>query len=137
MAKKEETPQRRARRNYEIRNKEEREQATKQFNTRLSRGLHDEICSFLKEHRISKVELIYAGYEALRSQLGPMKPCEVSLAHKINQIKNNAESARTMALALLLFWKTQLNIMPIGIRKKTNIGKMKRIGLMPPRSVFP
>ena len=47
-----------------------------------------------------------------------MKPCEVSLAHKINQIKNNAESARTMALALLLFWKTQLNIMPIGIRKK-------------------
>lgn len=54
MAKKEETPQRRARRNYEIRNKEEREQATKQFNTRLSRGLHDEICSFLKEHRISK-----------------------------------------------------------------------------------
>ena len=51
MAKKEETPQRRARRNYEIRNKEEREQATKQFNTRLSR--------------------IYAGYEALRSQLGP------------------------------------------------------------------
>ena len=43
MAKKEETPQRRARRNYEIRNKEEREQATKQFNTRLSRGLHDEI----------------------------------------------------------------------------------------------
>ena len=86
MAKKEETPQRRARRNYEIRNKEEREQATKQFNTRLSRGLHDEICSFLKEYRISKVELIYAGYEALRSQ-----------------IKNNAESARTMALALLLF----------------------------------
>ena len=83
MAKKEETPQRRARRNYEIRNKEEREQATKQFNTRLSRGLHDEICSFLKEYRISKVELIYAGYEAL--------------------IKNNAESARTMALALLLF----------------------------------
>ena len=43
MAKKEETPQRRARRNYEIRNKEEREQATKQFNTRLSRETHDEI----------------------------------------------------------------------------------------------
>ena len=58
MAKKEETPQRRARRNYEIRNKESRE-------------THDEICSFLKEHRISKVELIYAGYEALRSQIDP------------------------------------------------------------------
>ena len=71
MVKKEETLQSRARRNDEIRNKEEREQATKQFNTRLSRETHDEICSFLKEHRISKVELIYAGYEALRSQLGP------------------------------------------------------------------
>lgn len=71
MAKKEETPLRRARRNYEIRNKEERDQATKQFNTRLSRKLHDEICAFLKEHGISKVELIFAGYEALRNQLGP------------------------------------------------------------------
>lgn len=65
-----------------------------------------------------------------------MKLCEVSLAHKINQIKNNAESARTMALALLLFLQTQLNIMPIGIRKKTNIGKMERVGLMPKQSVF-
>ena len=65
-----------------------------------------------------------------------MKPCEVSLAHKINQIKNKAESARTMALALLLFLQTQLNIMPIGIRKKTNIGKMERVGLMPLTFIF-
>ena len=48
MAKKEDTPIRRARRNYEARNKEEREQATKQYNTRLPRELHDEICAFLK-----------------------------------------------------------------------------------------
>lgn len=41
-----------------------------------------------------------------------------------------------MALALLLFLQTQLNIMPIGIRKKTNIGKMERVGLMPKQSVF-
>ena len=27
--------------------------------------------------------------------------------------------------------------MPNGIRKKTDIGKMKRYGLMPPRFVFP
>lgn len=32
-----------------------------------------------------------------------MKPCVISLTHKINQIKNKAESARSMALALLLF----------------------------------
>lgn len=71
--KKEETPKRRARRNYELRNKEERQQATKQFNTRLSREGYEEIAAFLKEHRISKVELIWAGYEALRSQYGPQE----------------------------------------------------------------
>ena len=52
MAKKEETPLRRARRNYEVRNKTEREQATKQYNTRLPRELHDEICAFLKKNRM-------------------------------------------------------------------------------------
>ena len=46
--KKEETPKRRARRNYELRNKEERQQATKQFNTRLSREGYEEIAAFLK-----------------------------------------------------------------------------------------
>lgn len=35
-----------------MRNKTEREQATKQFNTRLPRELYDEICAFLKENRI-------------------------------------------------------------------------------------
>ena len=73
MEKKEETPKRRARRNYEIRNQVEREQATKQFITRLSRESHEKICTFLKEHGISKVELIFAGYEALQNQYGPKK----------------------------------------------------------------
>ena len=71
MAKKEDTPIRRARRNYEARNKEEREQATKQYNTRLPRELHDEICAFLKKNRITKVELIVAGYQALLDHYGP------------------------------------------------------------------
>lgn len=74
MAKKEETPIRRARRNYEVRNKEERDQATKQFNTRLPRELYNEICSFLKKNRITKVDLIYAGYQALLDHYGPQKP---------------------------------------------------------------
>lgn len=73
MAKKEETPIRRARRNYEVRNKEERDQATKQFNTRLPRELYNEICSFLKKNRITKVDLIYAGYQALIDHYGPQK----------------------------------------------------------------
>ena len=69
--KKPETPIRKARRKYEEVNKEYRDQATKQFNTRLSRETHDEICAFLKEYRITKVDLIIAGYKALQSQYGP------------------------------------------------------------------
>lgn len=69
--KKPETPIRKARRKYEEANKEYRDQATKQFNTRLSRETHDEICAFLKKHKITKVELIIAGYKALQSQYGP------------------------------------------------------------------
>lgn len=69
--KKPETPIRKARRKYEVLNKEYRDQATKQFNTRISREMYEEICTFLKEHHITKVDLIFAGYEALRNQYGP------------------------------------------------------------------
>ena len=68
MEKKPETPIRKARRKYEEVNKELRNQATKQFNTRLSRETHDMICAFLKQHRITKVDLILAGYETLLNQ---------------------------------------------------------------------
>lgn len=71
IKKKPETPQRKARRKYEILNKEYREQATKQFNTRLLREMHDEICAFLEKYHITKVDLIFAGYEALQNQYGP------------------------------------------------------------------
>lgn len=66
--KKEETPIRKARRKYEETNKEERKQATEQFNTRLPRKDYDEICAFLQEHNIRKIDLIYAGYNALKQQ---------------------------------------------------------------------
>ncbi len=69
MAKKEETPLRRARRNYEMRNKEERKRATEQFNTRLPRKDYEEICAFLETNRIRKIDLIYKGYEALREEV--------------------------------------------------------------------
>lgn len=71
MQKKVETPRRKARRNYEARNKEAREQATKQFNTRLPREECDEICAFLKRHGISKVELIREGYERMKKYYCP------------------------------------------------------------------
>ena len=69
MEKKEETPLRRARRNYEIRNKEERKRATEQFNTRLPRKDYEEICAFLEANSIRKIDLIYRGYEALREEV--------------------------------------------------------------------
>ena len=62
------TPRKKARRKYENVHKEERKEATGQFNTRLPRPLFDEINSVLKEHGIAKTQLIYAGYFALREQ---------------------------------------------------------------------
>ena len=48
------TPKQRARLKYEIVHKAEREQATKQFNTRLPVKEYDEITAFLKEKKNSK-----------------------------------------------------------------------------------
>ena len=59
------TPKQRARLKYEIVHKAEREQATKQFNTRLPVKEYDEITAFLKEKRIPKVDLIRIGYKKL------------------------------------------------------------------------
>lgn len=71
MAMKEETPLRKARRKYEEVNKDKRKQATEQFNTRIPRKDYEEICSFLKEHNIRKIDLIYVGYELLQERLDP------------------------------------------------------------------
>ena len=59
------TPKQRARQKYELLHKEEREQATRQFNTRLPVKEFNEITSFLKEKRIPKVDLIRMGYQRL------------------------------------------------------------------------
>ena len=59
------TPKQKARQKYELLHKEEREKATKQFNTRLPVKEYDEITSFLKEKRIPKVDLIRMGYQRL------------------------------------------------------------------------
>ena len=67
------TPKQKARIKYEIVHKEEREQATRQFNTRLPVKEHDEIMAFLKQKRISKVDLIRLGYQTLRKEFEKSK----------------------------------------------------------------
>ena len=67
------TPLKKAQRKYEDIHKDQRKEATGQFNTRLPRPIFDEINGFLKEHGIPKTELIYAGYAALRKQIGQQK----------------------------------------------------------------
>ena len=69
MERKENTPQRTARRKYEEANKERRKQASGNFGTMIPRVLFEEINAFLKTSGLSKVQLIVAGYEALKKQL--------------------------------------------------------------------
>ena len=67
------TPKQKARQKYEIVHKEERDMATRQFNTRLSAKEYEEITSFLKSKRISKVDLIRMGYQALMQEFNKEK----------------------------------------------------------------
>ncbi len=73
MKKKEDTPQRVAKRKFEDSHKSERKAAHIVWGTSVERQYAEEINLFLKEHRISKVELIRAGYEALQREYGPQK----------------------------------------------------------------
>ncbi len=57
-----------ARRNYEERNKEKRKQASGNFGTMIPRDLFEEINEFLAKNHITKVQLIFAGYEALKAE---------------------------------------------------------------------
>lgn len=49
-------------------NKEKRKQASGTFGTMIPRALFDEINAFLEENRITKVQLVKEGYEALKSK---------------------------------------------------------------------
>lgn len=68
VTRKADTPQRRANRRYEEKNKEKRRAKCGNFQTMIPRELYDEINVYLKERRITKVDLIKAGYEALRAR---------------------------------------------------------------------
>ncbi len=69
MEKKETTPRRVARRSYEERNKDKRKQASGNFGTMIPRDLYEEINEFLAKNHITKVQLIFAGYEALKAEV--------------------------------------------------------------------
>ena len=69
MQKKENTPIRIARRNYEEKHKQERKEASRVFGTSLPTKDYQEITEFLSTYHITKVGLIYAGYAALKEQI--------------------------------------------------------------------
>ena len=54
---------------YEYKHKEERKAAHAVWGTSMKREDFDELNKFLKANRIPKVQLIYAGWQALKDQL--------------------------------------------------------------------
>ena len=65
MERREDTPERIARRKYEAKVKEKRKQQSGTFGTMIPRTLFNEINAFLKETGYTKVQLVKAGYKAL------------------------------------------------------------------------
>lgn len=66
--KREDTQSRIVKRNYEARHKDERKEKNVPFGTSLNREYAEEVNAFLKENKITKVELIIAGYQALQEK---------------------------------------------------------------------
>lgn len=73
MERKEDTPERVVRRKYEELHKEERRLKTKVWGTSIERSKAEEIDAFLERHKLSKVDLIYKGYETLKTRYEPNK----------------------------------------------------------------
>ena len=70
MKRKPDTPVRKSRRKYEEWNKDERKEKNKVWGTSIDRQYANEIDEFLARHNLTKVELIVAGYQALRGYYG-------------------------------------------------------------------
>ena len=60
---------REAKRRYEETHKEERKARNAQFATFIPRAEYEEIDAYLKRQKITKVELIREGYQALRKRI--------------------------------------------------------------------
>lgn len=68
MERKEDTPERERKRTYETKHKQERKAKYKKWGTSIDREYAETINKFLKENKLTNVELIVAGYEALKSR---------------------------------------------------------------------
>ena len=73
MERKEDTSSRIARRKYEEKNKEERKLLNKVWGTSIPRKEAGKINAFLEKHHLTKVDLINAGFEALKQQVKSSK----------------------------------------------------------------
>lgn len=68
MDKKDLTPIRQARRKYEEKNKEVRKAQNKVWGTSIPRKDAEDIDDFLVQHGLTKVDLIYAGFQAIQDR---------------------------------------------------------------------
>ena len=73
MERKEDTSSRIARRKYEETHREKRQEQNKVWGTSIPRKEADKINAFLEKHHLTKVDLIYAGFEALKQQVKSSK----------------------------------------------------------------
>ncbi len=71
MERKESTPERERKRTYEEKHKDERKAKCKVWGTSVDRQFADEIDEFLSKHRITKVAVIAAGFQALKEKYEP------------------------------------------------------------------
>ncbi len=71
MERKESTPERERKRTYEEKHKDERKAKCKVWGTSIDRKLADEIDVFLIKHKLTKVAVIAAGFQALLEQYEP------------------------------------------------------------------
>ena len=73
MERKEDTSSRIARRKYEEKNKVERKLLNKVWGTSIPRKEADKINAFLEKNHLTKVDLIMAGFAALKEQVKSSK----------------------------------------------------------------
>lgn len=67
------TPKSEIDKKYENKHKEERKARHMVWGTSIDREYAEEINEYLQKHKLTKVELIAAGYKALQNQYGPKK----------------------------------------------------------------
>lgn len=68
VERKEDTPERLARRKYEEKHKDKRKEKSGNFQTMIPRELFNEVNKFLKEKNMSKVDFIKKAYDNLKNE---------------------------------------------------------------------